>query len=177
MYWGCIHSLFLAQKSNQNTWFSATLDFSLVFVGFLLSPPPYAQSFLRKPSLLVLADFFPWFFKSEQLLGFLGKKTKGEAENQRNAQLYMAESRNPGFLYNKTSVHNPLYFAPKENRRGVEDRSSFTSQLKRWIRAGIFKQSVEARNRVGIGLSYRPAWLHRPAEFIRWNRFLGSINV
>jgi hypothetical protein len=42
------------------------------FVGFLLSPPPCAQSFLRKPSFLVLADFFPWFFKSKQLLGFLG---------------------------------------------------------------------------------------------------------
>jgi hypothetical protein len=58
----------LAQKSNQNAWFSATLDFSLVFVGFLLSPPPYAQSFIRKASFLVLADFF----KSKQLLGFLG---------------------------------------------------------------------------------------------------------
>ncbi len=42
------------------------------FVGFLLSPPPYAQSFLRKPSFLVLADFFPWFFKSKRLLGFHG---------------------------------------------------------------------------------------------------------
>jgi hypothetical protein len=42
------------------------------FVGFLLSPPPYAQSFLRKPSVLVLANFFRWFFKSKQLLGFLG---------------------------------------------------------------------------------------------------------
>jgi hypothetical protein len=42
------------------------------FVGFLLSPQPYAQSFLRKPSFLVLADFFPWFLKSKQLLGFLG---------------------------------------------------------------------------------------------------------
>jgi hypothetical protein len=31
-----------------------------------------------------------------------------------------------------------------------------------------------ARNRVGIGLSYRPARLHRLAEFIPWNRFLGS---
>jgi hypothetical protein len=41
------------------------------FVGFLLSPPPYAQ-FPRKPSVLVLADFFPWFLKSKQLLGFLG---------------------------------------------------------------------------------------------------------
>jgi hypothetical protein len=36
---------------------------------------------------------------------------------------------------------------------------------------------MEARNRVGIGLSYRPARLHRLAEFIPWNRFLGSINV
>jgi hypothetical protein len=42
------------------------------FVGFLLSPPPYAQSFPRKPSVLVLTDFFPWFLKSMQLLGFLG---------------------------------------------------------------------------------------------------------
>jgi hypothetical protein len=59
-------SFFLAQKSNQNTWFSPWF-----FVGFLLSPPPYAQLFLRKPSFLVLADFFPWFLKSKQLLGFL----------------------------------------------------------------------------------------------------------
>ncbi len=44
-------------------------------------------------------------------------------------------------------------------------------------RAGIFKQSMGARNRVGIELSYRPARLHRLAEFIPWNRFLGSINV
>jgi hypothetical protein len=34
-----------------------------------------------------------------------------------------------------------------------------------------------ARNRGGIRLSYRQARLHRLAEFIPWNRFLGSINV
>jgi hypothetical protein len=34
-----------------------------------------------------------------------------------------------------------------------------------------------ARHRIGIGLSYRPARLHRLAKFIPWNRFLGSINV
>jgi hypothetical protein len=34
-----------------------------------------------------------------------------------------------------------------------------------------------ARNRVGIGLSYRPARLHRPAELISWNRFLGTLKV
>ena len=44
-------------------------------------------------------------------------------------------------------------------------------------RAGIIKQSMGARNRVGIGLSYRPARLHRLAEFIPWNRFLGSIRL
>ncbi len=44
-------------------------------------------------------------------------------------------------------------------------------------RAGIFKESMGARNRGGIGLSYRPARLHRLAEFIPWNRFLGSENV
>ncbi len=35
-------------------------------------------------------------------------------------------------------------------------------------RPGIFKQSMGARNRRGIGLSYRPARLHRLAEFIPW---------
>ncbi len=42
--------------------------------------------------------------------------------------------------------------------------------------AGIFKQSMGARNRVGIGLSYyRPARLHSLAEWVPWNRFLGSL--
>jgi hypothetical protein len=44
-------------------------------------------------------------------------------------------------------------------------------------RAGIFQQSIGARKRVGIGLSYRPVRLHRLAEFVPWNRFLGSINI
>jgi hypothetical protein len=44
-------------------------------------------------------------------------------------------------------------------------------------RAGIFKQSMGARSRGGIGLSYRPARLHRLAEFISWNQFLGPINI
>jgi hypothetical protein len=35
----------------------------------------------------------------------------------------------------------------------------------------------EARNRVGIGLSYRPARLHRLAESIPRNRFLSSLIV
>jgi hypothetical protein len=36
-------------------------------------------------------------------------------------------------------------------------------------RAGIFNNSMEARNRGGIGLSYRLARLDRLAEFIPWN--------
>ncbi len=43
--------------------------------------------------------------------------------------------------------------------------------------AGIFKQSMGARNRVGIGLSYRPTRLHSLAELVHWNRFLGSLKV
>jgi hypothetical protein len=43
--------------------------------------------------------------------------------------------------------------------------------------AGIFKQSMGARNQVGIGLSYRPARLHSLAELVPWNRFLGSLKV
>jgi hypothetical protein len=33
------------------------------------------------------------------------------------------------------------------------------------------------RNRIVIGLSYRPARLHRQARFLPWSPFLGSINV
>ncbi len=44
-------------------------------------------------------------------------------------------------------------------------------------RAGIFKKYMGARNQGGIGLSYRPARLHRLAEFIPWNQFRGPINI
>jgi hypothetical protein len=37
--------------------------------------------------------------------------------------------------------------------------------------AGILEQSMGARNRVGIGLSYWSARLHRLEESIPWNRF------
>jgi hypothetical protein len=44
-------------------------------------------------------------------------------------------------------------------------------------RAGIFKKSMRARHRGGIGFSYRPARLHRLAEFIPWNQCRGPINI
>jgi hypothetical protein len=43
--------------------------------------------------------------------------------------------------------------------------------------AGILEQSMGVRNRVGIGLSYRPDRQHRLAESIPWNRFLGYLIV
>jgi hypothetical protein len=60
-----------------------------IFVGFLLSPPPYAQSFLRKPSFLVLADFFPLFSKSKQVLGFLGVVYMLKVGPNRNITFYL----------------------------------------------------------------------------------------
>jgi hypothetical protein len=54
----------------------------------------------------------------------------------------------------------------------LEDGSNLTE-----FSAGIFKQSMGARNRVGIRLSYRPARLHSLDELVSWNRFLGSLKV
>jgi hypothetical protein len=56
-------------------------------------------------------------------------------------------------------------------------RISIEANLDAQHRAEIFKQSMGARNLIGRGLSYRPARLHRLAELIPWNHFLGSINV
>ncbi len=64
-----------------------------------------------------------------------------------------------------------------QRHTGILNQKPTASLLSLNFRAGIFKQSMGARNRVGIGLSYLPARLHRLAEFIHWNRFLGSINV
>ncbi len=52
-------------------------------------------------------------------------------------------------------------------------------QIFLWImRCWNFKTiSIGARNRVGVGLSYRFARLHRLAEQIPWNRVLGSLKV
>ncbi len=55
---------------------------------------------------------------------------------------------------------------------GIELKSSEINS------AGIFKQSMGARNRVGIGLLYRPARLHTElAELVLWNRILGFLKV
>jgi len=43
------------------------------------------------------------------------------------------------------------------------------------IQCWNFKQYKGARNRAGIGLSYRPARLHSLAEVVPWNRLLGPL--
>ncbi len=58
---------------------------------------------------------------------------------------------------------------PRERIRGRGSREG----SKNW--AGIFKKSMGARHRGGIGFSYRPARLHRLAEFIPWHQFRGPI--
>ncbi len=55
--------------------------------------------------------------------------------------------------------------------------NTFSNIHRSAYRAGIFKQSMGARSQVVLGLSYRPARLHRLAESMPWNLFLGSLNV
>jgi hypothetical protein len=77
--------------------------------------------------------------------------------------------------YCHIDVSLPLHKSYINADRELEKRwGGGGSQVQKISRAGIFKQS---RNRVGIGLSYRPARLHRLAELVPWNRFLGSIKV
>jgi hypothetical protein len=88
----------------------------------------------------------------------------------------------PGFLANIEDEHPDVGAGSHKVQRGwvvlVPLQGLFGLQLLlNNNRAGILKQSMGARNRVGIVLSYRPARLHRLAEFIPWNRFLDSINV
>ncbi len=53
-----------------------------------------------------------------------------------------------------------------------EDGSNLTE-----FSAGIFKQSMGARNRVGIGLSYRPARLHSLDELESTLGLLKSLKI
>jgi hypothetical protein len=54
---------------------------------------------------------------------------------------------------------------------------AYKKVFKYGVYAGIFKQSMGARKRARIGLSYQPTRLHRLAELILWNRFFGSLKV
>ncbi len=52
-----------------------------------------------------------------------------------------------------------------------------SAELPSSIQCWSFKTIYGATNQVGIGLLYWPARLQRLAEFIPWNKFLGSLKV
>jgi hypothetical protein len=85
------------------------------------------------------------------------------------------ESIPPAYVAWRAGTINLFYLVPSPHRLFKNSSSAPYDYEKAWD--GIFEQSMGARNQVGIGLSYRPARLHRLAEFIPWNRFLGSIQV
>ncbi len=59
----------------------------------------------------------------------------------------------------------------------LAEQGAHTNSCWRKSCAGIVEQSEGARNRIGIGFSYRPAGLYRLVESIPWNQFLGSLKV
>ncbi len=59
---GYAQSFLLAQKSNQNTWFSATLDFSLVFRWFSAVSPTLCTVVSKKTKLSCFGGFFSLVF-------------------------------------------------------------------------------------------------------------------
>ena len=59
-----------------------------------------------------------------------------------------------------------------QTRKKLLNKENFLTRC-----AGILVQSMEARNQVGIGFSFRPARLHWLTESINWNQFLGPLKV
>jgi hypothetical protein len=97
------------------------------------------------------------------------------AENRRLGSLQGLKIRAPAFLLNHF-LPPALHTEPPRDFLFLSLKGLFVRQCF-GIRAGIFKESMGARNRGRIGLSYLPARLHTLADLIPWNRFLGSINV
>jgi hypothetical protein len=84
-------------------------------------------------------------------------------------ELTMGMDRKPSLVYQRSRRLKKGYlkftYAMLEEREWTQYQSS------------NFKHSMGAKKRVGIGLSYRPTMLHRLAELLPWNRFLGSLKV
>jgi hypothetical protein len=62
-------------------------------------------------------------------------------------------------------------------RYGIQSLKRCQCNVSAQNSAGILELSRGARNRVGIGLLYRPARLQTLVESIPWNQFLGSLTV
>jgi hypothetical protein len=63
-----------------------------------------------------------------------------------------------------------------EKRKSVCRHSSEPEFVNNFLRS-LDIDSKESIQPAYVGLSYQPARLHRLAESIPWNRFLGSLNV
>ncbi len=77
------------------------------------------------------------------------------------------------FLRSYYSAPRPSFSSLSHQQVASLSQSSCVSPVQSWI----FKESMGARNRGGRWLPYRPARLHRLAEFIPWNRFRGPIRL
>ncbi len=114
----------------------------------------------------------------------LRNKTEGGGVRQssRAEPVFVNILRNPGFDSQPVRPVPYLSYRPARLHRVAKSipRNRILGSLfvyKYGLCAGIFKQSKEVRNRVGIVLSYRPARLHSLAELILWNWFLSSLKV
>jgi hypothetical protein len=74
-------------------------------------------------------------------------------------------------------VRNRVVVPTRQAYRLAESIPGLLKSFKIRAQCWILEQVMGARNRVGIGLSYRPARLHRLAELIPGNRFLGTLKV
>ncbi len=85
-------------------------------------------------------------------------------------------------IFSRVNIVAPVNLLPFRPGRSLLIHNSFLLHIFSWSLSPLpfpiclfFKQSMGARNRVGIGLSYRPARrLCGLAELILWNRFSGS---
>ncbi len=77
-------------------------------------------------------------------------------------------------LLSTKSLKENIFPVEKERKK---ERTSIPSISGQKSSSGILEQSMGARNRVGIGLPYRPARLHRLAQSIPCNRFLVFLQV
>jgi hypothetical protein len=76
------------------------------------------------------------------------------------------------FLFQRYTVSAIYVYFPTDADRAKEVQPVICTNIDLLpISAGILEQSMGARNRVRIGLSYRPVRLHKLAELIPCNRF------
>jgi hypothetical protein len=75
------------------------------------------------------------------------------------------------FRFNKCPIytHDGASAKFSTNSQEMDNSEGSRSELE------FLKKSMGARHRGGIGFSYRPARLHRLAEFIPWNQCRGPI--